>query len=200
MGATRIFVALAADDPLRRRAAGLAARLSGVAPGARWVDPENLHLTLMFMGELSDRDVAEVCRRVEWTARANEPFALEAFGVGAFPDPLRPRALWIGAREGAEAVGRLQADLDEALADLAPRGENRHFTPHWTLARLGGGRGGGRGGGGATPRLTEAILSLADYAAGTVEIDEVTVFASELRREGPEYYSLATCRLGIGAS
>jgi 2'-5' RNA ligase len=202
MATIRTFVALASDDALQRRAAGLAARLRPQAPGARWVETENLHLTLMFMGDLPDRDVAEVCRRVEWTARANEPFSLEVRGVGAFPDPLRPRALWLGAGEGADAVCRLQADLDEALGDLAPRGENRNFHPHWTLARLGGtgraGKGRPSGGGSPGPQLTAAIASLADYAAGSIAVDEVVVYGSELRPEGPEYYALATCGLGMG--
>lgn len=191
MGKTRTFVAIEADDLLRRRTAGLVSRLRPHLPQARWVSEENLHLTLMFLGDLSDSDVAEVCSRTEWVARANAPFTLRVAGVGAFPDAQRPRAVWLGAGEGAEAVCRLQADLDDALGDLAPRGENRSFVPHWTLARL------ARGGVGGSAHLAGVLESLADYNAGELAIDQLVVYSSELYRGGPEYYPLATCSLGM---
>jgi 2'-5' RNA ligase len=191
MGKTRTFVAIEADDLLRRRTAGLIVRLRPHLPQARWVSEENLHLTLMFLGELSDSEVAEVCSRTDWVARANAPFTLRVAGVGAFPDTQRPRAVWLGAGEGAEAVCRLQADLDDALGDLAARGENRGFVPHWTLARL------PRVGPNASPHLAGVLEGLADYDAGELAIDQLVVYSSELYRGGPEYYSLATCPLGM---
>ena len=191
MGKTRTFVAIEADDSLRRRTAGLIARLRPHLSQARWVSEENLHLTLLFLGELSDSEVTEVCSRTEWVARANAPFALRVAGVGAFPDAQRPRAVWLGAGEGGEAVCRLQADLDDALGDLAPRGENRGFVPHWTLARL------PRGGAGGSPHLAGVLGGLADYDAGELSIDQIVVYSSELYRGGPEYYPLATCPLGM---
>lgn len=192
MSKTRTFVAVDASDDLRRRAAGLITRLRPYAPQARWVDEEGLHLTMLFLGELSDPDLAETCSRVEWATRANEPFSIRVRGVGAFPDLARPRAVWLGVADGAEPLRRLQADLDDGLSDLAPRGENRDFVPHMTLARLGG-----RGGGGASPHFAEVLAGFADHDAGEMLVDEVTVFASELRRGGPEYQPLARCPLGI---
>lgn len=191
MGKTRTFVAIEASEALRRRAAGLVGRLRPLLPNARWVADENLHLTLMFLGDLGDAEIAEVCRRTDWVARANAPFTLRVAGVGAFPDARRPRAVWMGAGEGAEAVCRLQADLDDALADLAARGENRGFVPHWTLARL------PRNAGGASPHLAEVLSGLADHDAGELRIEQLVVYASELRPGGPEYYPLATCPLGM---
>lgn len=188
---TRTFVAIDADNALRRRAAGLIDRLRPYAPQARWVDEENIHLTLLFLGDLTDSEIAEACSRVEWVARANEPFSLRVGGVGAFPDPARPKAIWMGVKEGAEPVVRLQSDLDEALADLAERQEARAYVPHWTLARL------GRRGGATGAHLPETLARLADHDAGELLVDEVTVFASELRRDGPEYYPLARCPLGV---
>jgi 2'-5' RNA ligase len=191
MGKTRTFVAIEADDLLRRRAAGLVSRLRPHLPSARWVSEENLHLTLMFLGDLGDAEVAEVCARTEWVARANSPFSLRVAGVGAFPDAQRPRAIWLGAAEGAQAACRLQADVLDALADLAPRGENRGFVPHWTLARL------PRGATGGSAHLAGILEGLADYDAGELPIEQVVVYSSELYRGGPEYYPLATCPLGM---
>lgn len=189
MAKTRTFIAIDSSDDLRRRAGGLIDRLRPYAPGARWVDEENVHLTLLFLGDLSDQEVAETCSRVDWAARANEPFALRAAGVGAFPDAMRPKAIWLGVTDGAEQVCRLQSDLDDALADYVPRGENRRFVPHWTLSRL------GRSAPGA--HLSDTLTNLAEHDAGELLVDEIVVFASELRPEGPEYHRLATCPLGM---
>ncbi len=191
MAKTRTFVAIQADDSLRRRAGGVSDRLRPYAKRARWVEEDNLHMTLFFLGDLGDAEVAEVCSRTEWAARANEPFSMRVAGVGAFPAIERPRALWLGVSEGDEPVRRLQSDLEEALADLAQRGENRGFVPHWTLARLGKREN-------VSPHLPEVIASLADHEAGEIGVSEVVVMASELRPEGPEYYALARCGLGLG--
>lgn len=190
MSLTRTFVAVPADDSLRRAADAVIDRLRPHAPRARWVDAEQLHLTLMFLGDLTDAEVADACSRAEWTARANQPFTLRIGGVGAFPDPTKPRAIWLGVQEGVEPLTRLQADIDDALGDLAPRGENRRFTPHWTLARLNR-RDAGPGG-----RLIEAIAALADHPTGRLGVDCVEVIASELTRDGPEHHVMATCPLG----
>lgn len=191
MAKTRTFIAIESTDTIRRRAAGLIDRLRPYAPSARWVEEENVHLTLFFLGELGDAELADVCSRAEWAARANAPFAIRVKGVGAFPDVSRPRAVWMGVTEGAEPLKRLQADLEEAVADMAPRGENRGFVPHWTLARL------GRRGGGVSPHLSGALANLADYDAGEMNVDEILVMSSELRPEGPEYYPMARCPLGM---
>lgn len=191
MAKTRTFVAIESTDAIRRRASGLVDRLRHYAPSARWVEEDGLHLTLFFLGDLGDADVADACSRVEWAARANAPFSMRVAGLGAFPEVSRPRALWLGVTDGAEPLGRLQADLDDALADLAPRGENRAFVPHWTLARL------GRKGGAVSPHLIDVLSNLADYDAGEVNVDELVVLSSELRPEGPEYYPLARCPLGM---
>ena len=192
MSKTRTFVAIDATEEHRRRVAGLISRLRPYAPQARWVEEENLHLTLLFLGDLTDSEIAETCDRVDWASRANEPFTVRVRGVGAFPDLARPRAIWLGVSHGAEPLCRLQADLDDGLADLAPRGENRNYVPHLTLARLGG-----RGAGGVSPQMTQVLTDLGDYDAGEMLVEEVTVYASELRRGGPEYQPLARCGLGM---
>lgn len=186
---TRTFVAITPSSSQTRRVAGLIERLEPLAGGARWVDPEQLHLTLLFLGDLSDQEVADVCQQAEWVARANQPFQLRLGGVGAFPHLERPRALWLGARDGQAAVQRLHDDLLDALGGYVSARDRRSFVPHVTLARMTKNRGG-------SPRLTSVVAGLADYDAGATEIDEITVFSSELYAAGPEYYSLATHQLG----
>lgn len=190
MAKTRTFIAIDSDSALQRRAGGLIDRLRSYAPGARWVVEENLHLTLLFLGDLTDTEVAEACHGAEWVAKANAPFSLRVQGVGAFPDMARPRAVWLGTGEGRDAVCRIQTDLEDAVGHLVARPEKRAFVPHWTLARL------GRHEDRISEHLTETLIGLADHDAGELPVSEIVVLASELRPDGPEYYALARCRLG----
>lgn len=193
------------------------------AESIRWVEPHNLHWTVQFLGDLSDREMAEVCLRAVRAAARHASFELEARGVGAFPSIHRPRTLWLGAGEGAQALRALHADIDDALRDLGFRGEARDFVPHLTLGRTaahrpssvraGGQRGGrGRAGAGAPPprasggaaeapsrdpaALTAALAQLSDFDGGVMAVDQVLVFASDLTPEGPEYTVLAHAPLG----
>ncbi|MGL4514500.1 MAG: RNA 2',3'-cyclic phosphodiesterase [Lacipirellulaceae bacterium] len=191
MSKTRTFVAIEPEETVCRRVAALVRRLGPYSPQARWVDEENAHLTLAFLGELADREVSDACAAVEWAARANEPFEVRLAGVGAFPDLTAPRAVWLGVTEGAGALVRLQADVEEAVADFLPRGPKNEFRPHLTLARL------ARSAFAASGQLQQVLAGLGDHDAGVSWVDSVTVFASELRRSGPEYTVLARSPLGL---
>ena len=189
MSKTRTFIAIEAVDQVHAAALTAIDRLRSAASGIKWVAPDNLHWTLQFLGDLTDMEVAEVCLRTVKVAARHEAFTVEARGVGAFPSIKRPRTLWIGAGQGAEKLVALQADVEEALSTLGFRGENRQFVPHLTLGRAG--RGPASGG----AELSDRLAKLADYDAGVMAVDSVTVFASELGRDGPTYHVLARAPL-----
>jgi 2'-5' RNA ligase len=153
------------------------------------VAPDNLHWTIQFLGDLDDREMAEVCLRTVRVAARHEPFELAAIGVGAFPSIQRPRTLWLGAGEGRDEFCALQADIETAMRDLGFRGEGRAFVPHLTIGRSGRGFHAG-------PVLTERLAKLSDLDGGRMSVDEVLVFASELGRDGPTYTVLARAPLG----
>lgn len=188
MAKTRTFIAIEALDEVHAAALTAIDRLRSAADAIKWVAPDNLHWTLQFLGDLTDVEMAEVCLRTVGAAAKHEAFTLEARGVGAFPSIQRPRTLWLGAGEGAEKMIGLQADIEQALSSLGFRGENRQFVPHLTLGRA------GRGPGGGLP-LSERLAKLADFAAGAMGVDAVTVYASELSRDGPAYHVLARAPL-----
>jgi 2'-5' RNA ligase len=188
MSKTRTFIAIEALDEVHASALTAIDRLRSASDSIKWVEPENLHWTLQFLGDLTDVEMAEVCLRTVRTAAKHEGFTLEARGVGAFPSIERPRTLWLGAGEGAEKMIDLQAEIERALSSLGFRGENRKFVPHLTLGRAGRGPGGG-----AT--LAERLAKLADFDAGAMGVDAVTVYASELGAHGPAYHVLARAPL-----
>jgi 2'-5' RNA ligase len=189
MPKTRTFIAVEAIDEVHAAALTAIDRLRSAADNVKWVEPENLHWTLQFLGDLTDVEMAEVCLRAVRTAARFEAFDVEGHGVGAFPSIQRPRTLWLGAGEGADRLIELQAGVEDALSTLGFRGENRQFVPHLTLGRVGRGAAGGR-------LLAERLEEMADYDGGVMGVDAVTVFASELGREGPTYHVLARAPLG----
>jgi len=188
MRKTRTFIAVEAVDEAHTAALAAIDRLRSAAEGVKWVAPENLHWTIQFLGDLDDREMAEVCLRTVRVAARHQPFELAAIGVGAFPSIQRPRTLWLGAGEGADEFRALQADVEKSLRDLGFRGEGRAFVPHLTIGRAG--RGGGPG-----PPLSERLAKLAEFDGGRMSVDEVLVLASELGRDGPVYSLLARAPL-----
>ncbi|RIK83442.1 MAG: RNA 2',3'-cyclic phosphodiesterase [Planctomycetota bacterium] len=188
MPKTRTFIAVEAADEVHAAALAAIDRLRSAATGIKWVEPDNLHWTLQFLGDLTDMEVAEVCLRTVRVAAEHEAFAVQARGVGAFPSIKRPRTLWLGAGEGAERLIALQADVEQALSSLGFRGENRQFVPHLTLGRAGRNADGGA-------LLAQRLAKLADFDGGAMAVDAVTVFASELGRDGPTYHVLARAPL-----
>ncbi len=188
MAKTRTFIAVAAPPEVRQRASDLVKRVRPLVNDFRWVTPHGMHYTLQFLGDLSDQDVADACTRIGLIAADWEPFKLEARGVGAFPDLARPRTLWIGAGQGASELTALQHAIESELEGLGFRAENRRYVPHLTVGKSGRS-------GSASPGLSQQLKSMDDFDAGVMAVDEVTVFASELLKEGPEYHVLATCPL-----
>jgi RNA 2',3'-cyclic 3'-phosphodiesterase len=192
MPKTRTFIAVEAVDGARVGALAAIDRLRSAVDGVKWVPPDNLHWTIQFLGDLDDREMAEACMRTVRVAAKHQAFELEARGVGAFPSIQRPRTLWLGAGAGSEEFCALQADIEDALHELGFRGENRAFTPHLTIGRQASRAAAGPG---ATRTLSERLAKLADFDGGIMGVDEVTVFASELGREGPVYSVLARAKL-----
>ncbi len=114
-------------------------KLAQTATDVKWVGPDNLHITLLFLGEVDNRELMPICRAVEGAARSIKPFELSIEGTGCFPNERRPRVVWIGVGQGLAEVRALHAALEEPLLDLGCyRREERLFTPHVTLGRIRG--------------------------------------------------------------
>jgi len=130
----RLFLAITPPDNLRRELAALLLPFSAELPG-RWPPPENLHLTLAFLGEREDGRRREIEAAAEIAGRC-APFPVVWGGVGAFPGWRRARVVYLGVRKGGAELAGLAHRLVEALPeDLRPPG-GRSFRAHLTLARF----------------------------------------------------------------
>jgi 2'-5' RNA ligase len=185
MPRTRTFLAVDVGDAIRKQAVALQKQLTKSAPdGVNWTEPGGMHVTLLFLGEVDDRDVVQVCRAVKDVATREPAFSLAVSGVGAFPNPRRPKVVWGGITDGADALQKLYAALEERMLDLGCyRTEDRAYTPHLTLGRVTDDAAGFA--------LAAELPKLAEWDGGRVAVNEVRVYSSELRRTGPEYTVLA---------
>jgi len=188
MARLRTFIAVEIDRFSRDRLVGLQERLSTVSSGVKWVEPQNLHLTLLFLGEIDDREVVDICRTVETVCCDVAPFPMTLAGTGAFPTPRRPRTLIVHVTEGADELKALYAALEKPLLELGCfRREDRAYTPHLTLGRVKSDP--------HTDELASVIKQFAQWQGGQTQVREVLVMSSQLRQVGPEYTVLSRAKL-----
>ena len=187
----RTFVAVDVDASVRALAAELIGELSAVGADVKWVEPDHLHLTLKFLGDVDAREIHQVCRAVGEAAGQTKPFEFEVRGAGAFPNVKRPRTIWLGAGPGEAQMGRLAERIESALETIGYRREARRFKAHLTIGRV-------RRGGPAVAELGSRLGDYADFEVGRTTVDEVIVYSSELTSSGPRYEVLGRARLAEG--
>jgi RNA 2',3'-cyclic 3'-phosphodiesterase len=185
MNPLRTFIAVEISPEIRSSALRLIERLRASQAKVKWIEAENLHFTLKFLGDVPAEQINDVCRAVEEAASPFTPFELVAKGCGAFPSPARPRTVWLGTEEGSEPMELLVQAIERLLEPLGFAREHRRFTPHLTLGRVREGPAAG------LVQLAELIGKHGDFDAGSMVVDEVTVFSSTLGRGGPKYEALA---------
>jgi 2'-5' RNA ligase len=187
MARTRTFLGIDVGRDIRAAAAALQQVLGRSGANVNWVPRDNLHVTLLFLGEVDDNNLPAVCRSVARVTAAEPPFELRAAGVGAFPTPRRPKTVWAGVTDGAADLVRLHAALDAQLSEMgAYRREERAYTPHLTLGRV-------RSEPDGQLIAAELPKHLA-WAGGRTTVEEVVVYASDfsdVRRTTPSYTVLA---------
>jgi 2'-5' RNA ligase len=189
MARLRTFIAVDPGAPIRNRLVALQETLARAGSEVKWVEPDNLHVTLLFLGEVDERDVPAVCRAVGGGCAGLEPFALSVEKVGCFGNPSRPRTIWAGVGAGAAELIALHDALEAPLLEMGCyRREDRAFTPHLTLGRVKSNR--------PNERLAQALTKQASWHGGETEVDEVLVMSSELRPQGPVYAVLSRAALG----
>lgn len=179
----RIFIALDIPAEIRARIQEFLERARPYAAEARWARPEGLHVTLKFVGEVSDAKVHEI--RTALASVKAEPFAVKFSRAGFFPAPKSPRVFWIGV-EGGEALTGLATAIDNATHKLGVTKEARPFNAHLTLARSGSGPGSGQ----VLRPLQHLVQTEADLDFGTMTAREFFLYRSELQRGGAKYSKL----------
>jgi 2'-5' RNA ligase len=180
MARVRTFIAIAIDKTIRDRLVALQESLARAGSEVKWVEPENLHVTLQFLGEVDQRELPAVCRAVSDGCQGHAAFPLSVETAGCFPNARRPRVLWAGVGTGTQEVCALHDALETPLLELGCyRREERHYTPHITIGRVKSDR--------PTDRLAQALAKQTGWKGGETIVREVLVMSSELTPQGPVY-------------
>lgn len=130
----RVFIAIYPPLEIRER---LLRTAQNLVPGDafRWSKPANVHLTLNFLGNVEEENLAGLRQTLDTVCGRHGPFEIKPCGIGAFPSSRKARIVWAGVDKGAEALRVLAEDLEESLSRLGFEKQKRGFKPHITLGR-----------------------------------------------------------------
>jgi 2'-5' RNA ligase len=192
----RSFVAIELSEEARTELARLQSRLEEASSPktVRWTDPKNLHLTLHFLGDVTEDHLENVGRAIRDEAAAHAPFSLDISNLGCFPNARRPRIVWVGLTGHTDQLITLQSHLGVRLKkEIGFEPDSRTYSPHLTIGRVKKGVTQSRLG--ALGEILEKQIPRVGRLA-TLPVNQIHYIRSDLKPDGPIYTSLAKARLG----
>lgn len=178
----RCFIAVECNnEELVRKFIEVQRRLERTGADLKSVEPENIHLTLKFLGDIDDHEVEEVSRIIEGTRF--DSFEMRVEGVGVFPHPGRINTIWAGVTEGADPLTEIFEDVDVKLSNIGFANERKRFHPHLTLCRVRSGKN--------RDQLAKELDLLKNESFGVIYVDKIVLKKSDLTPKGPIYSTLA---------
>lgn len=183
----RAFVAIQLTNDIIGHAKALQDALKKHGLKLKWVKPQNLHLTLKFLGNIPQADAAAIGAALKTAARDEAPLKLTVQGMGVFPGIKRPRVLWTGLGGEVGRLKQLQSRIEDQLEPMGYDREKRAFNAHLTLARIKGAV--------SPDRLLRAIEAVGCFRPQPFEVRSVMLYKSDLRPTGAIYTILEDVRL-----
>jgi 2'-5' RNA ligase len=183
----RTFIAIELPQPITLALGNVLETLKSFNLNIRWMRPENIHLTLKFLGDTPPEAVDPISRILSESVRNYSPISLSAKGGGAFPGIKNPRVIWVGPSGQVPRLKTLQQTLAENLAALGFEKEKRTFKGHLTLGRI------------KVPvdpvKLNAALNAIMDFETEPFLVDRIFLFQSDLKPNGPVYTKIASAAL-----
>ncbi len=177
----RCFIAIELSEEIKRVLDDIERELKKTVTGVKWVPPENIHLTLKFLGNIECDKTERIKEFTDNIADKRRPFAIRISSLGAFPRVEWPRVIWVGIDKGKNECSSLAADIESQCTAVGIEKENREFHPHLTLARV-------------KSLKNKNILRNAFASIGIPQAEmlasKITLFQSTLTSEGPIYTPL----------
>ena len=202
-GSIRCFVAVELPEKIRGRIAEDTAFFKKSGADVKWVPPENLHLTIKFLGQVPEDHIPELTGLLKEAVRGTKPFEAEVAGAGVFPGTGSPRVFWVGVRDSGMSLAALARNVEEILWKAGYGRQEKGvfvFVPHLTLGRLreerGGPGKGSRGGREEARKLAGEIATLKDALFGKIKLENISLMRSELGPGGARYSRLARIEFG----
>jgi len=183
----RTFIAISLNTGVKEELAVLIDKLKTSGADVKWVNPENIHLTLKFLGYILPEKIEEVKRVLGRIRGKFTPFKITFSGVGAFPKLSYPRVIWVGINGGKEDTKHVYELLEAELEKIGFKKEDRDFSPHLTIGRVRSGKN--------KAALKSCIENLSFSSGEILEVEHITLFQSTLTPKGPVYTPLYEVRI-----
>jgi 2'-5' RNA ligase len=184
----RTFIAVEIPENITSGIRELQQDLKDYGIDIRWIRPENIHLTLKFIGDVQSDDIDNISGAISTTAKGVSSIPLQAKGIGVFPGVKRPRVLWVGLTGQLELLTKLQKTLDANLKGIGFPPEKRPFKGHLTIGRIKTKMN--------SKTFVDALLAFRSFESETFVADRIVLFKSELKPNGAVYTKLASATLG----
>jgi len=132
----RAFISIEIPHPIREEIARLAEPLKGIRGRVSWSGPNNMHMTLKFLGDCTRGRLGAISKKLAAIGARHKPFQIGFEGMGVFPRPAAPKVIWLGIGEGKEPLAQLANDVRSSMESIGFKPETRPFKPHITLGRV----------------------------------------------------------------
>ncbi len=176
----RSFLAFELPPDIKKEVARISVEVKKSGIEAGWVKPDNIHLTVIFMGDVDEKDIPAIISGIDNTVGKYEPFRISLGGMGIFPDARKPRVLWLGLDGEIERLASLRDAMQTPLEVYGIEQEKRAFRPHLTLGRF-------RKPVKDRDALKKCIDTYRDISGPDGKLDELILFKSDLRQGGSVY-------------
>ncbi|MDI7246871.1 MAG: RNA 2',3'-cyclic phosphodiesterase [Bacillota bacterium] len=186
MRPVRCFIAVFLDPALRPQVTTLQRHLAQSGADVKWVEPENLHFTLKFLGDVDESRVSAVGERLRTCVQGARAFDIGLGAPGAFPRVRDPRVIWVGVSSGKEPFVALASTVEEAMKTEGFRSEGKNVSPHLTVGRVRSAR---------NLDILVERLSSSPPLEGSMRVHRVRLMASDLTNRGPVYSEIAAIPL-----
>lgn len=187
----RTFIAIELPKDIKDALASLQEQLKVSGSDVKWVSPENIHLTLKFLGEIDEAKLSKIIEIMADICVNKHPFQLRIWSCGAFPKINFPRVIWVGIDKGDSEVKEIAKDLQEEIAKIGIPKEERAFSSHITIGRVRSLRN--------RDKLISGLGALASNCAekglGEFSVTKITLFKSTLTPKGPIYEAVKEANL-----
>ena len=178
----RTFIAIELPEKIIYTISKVQEEIKSYGLKIRWVRPENIHLTLKFLGDIQEADTEKVARAVSESVTGYHPISIAVKGIGVFPGIKRPRVIWLGISKQLDLLTGLQKTLDEKLEAIGFPKEKRPFRGHLTMGRLKDKI--------DPKRLNDVLKEFNKFESGYFIADRIILYKSELKPKGAVYTKL----------
>ncbi|NWF76665.1 MAG: RNA 2',3'-cyclic phosphodiesterase [Nitrospirae bacterium] len=177
----RCFIAIVTPDSLKKQIIEMTDLLKKYDADIKWVNPENIHLTLKFLGNTPQSFLTKINETLNEAVLPYSPFYIKIYGTGVFPNKKHPRVIWIGIKD-SEILINLRNAIEQSISSLGYQKDEKEFKPHLTIGRVRSQKG-----------IMHIINNLEDFKDkdfGSIYVDNIKLMKSDLKPKGAEYSCL----------